>query len=371
MKIALVHDWLVGVRGGEKVLEDIIICLENNFNIDKLDIYTLVHRKNSQRKTIEEKEIKTSFIQKLPFGVKKYRYYLPLFPIAIESFNLMAYDAVISSSHAVAKGVLTSSDSVHICYCHTPMRYIWEQYFEYFGKSKGIKSLIYKVISNYLKIWDVSSSNRVDIFIANSLNVKNRIEKHYRRNATIVFPPVDTDFYNYDEKTKREDYFLVVSALVPYKRVDLAIEAFNDKYPLKIVGCGPEKRKLKKKAHKNIEFLENVSDKKLREYYSKAKALIFTSNEDFGIVPLEAQACGTPVIAYKKGGALETIKEGKTGIFFPEHTASSLLKGIDKFLNSRFNRGLLRENSMKFSRQVFRNKFAKNFKDTIKEKQID
>ncbi len=370
MNIALIHDWLVGIRGGEKVLEQIIIALKERYDINKLEIFTLVHKENSQSEIIEKEIINSSFIQKLPFGLKKYRYFLPVFPYAMESFDLNDFDLIISSSHAVAKGVIPNSKAIHICYNHTPMRYIWDHYHTYFGNSGFIKKMVYGFAAKKLREWDIISSNRVDFFIANSMNVRNRIRKIYRRDAYVIYPPVDTDFFSCEETIEKEDYFLIVSALVPYKKVELAIETFNKTdYRLKIIGEGPEKRKLKKLVkNNNIEFLGAVDDNLLKKYYCKAKALIFTAEEDFGIIPVEAQACGTPVIAYGKGGALETVIENETGVFFNYQTPESLLSAIDNFSKKMFNNRLLKENSKKFSKMNFRKEIIKFIDKSIEEK---
>ncbi len=372
LKIAVVHDWLVGRRGGEKVLEQILYVVEKNFNPEKLELFTLVHKKGSQSEIIEKQKINVSFIQKLPFGLKKYRNYLPLFPSAIESFDLKDYDLIISSSHAVAKGIIAAGGAVHVSYSHTPMRYIWDHYHTYFGDKKGLKKILYSSVANYLRIWDKVSSDRVDFFIANSNNVKERIKRYYKRDAEVIYPPVDTEFFTCESKIKRENYFLVVSAMVPYKKVELVIETFNrTNYNLKVVGDGPDYKKLRRKANNNIELLGWVEDEKLKELYSKAQALIFPTVEDFGIVPVEAQACGTPVIAYKAGGALETVIEDQTGIFFEEQTVSGLLVTIDKFLNKRFNSELIRKNSLKFSKENFRKKFSLFLERVLRERKID
>jgi glycosyltransferase involved in cell wall biosynthesis len=370
MNIALIHDWLVGIRGGEKVLEQIIIALKERYDIKRLEIFTLVHRKNSQSEIIENEIINTSFIQKLPLGLKKYRYFLPLFPYAIETFDLSDFDLVISSSHAVAKGVVPNSKAVHICYSHTPMRYIWDHYHTYFGNSGRIKKAVYNYTAKKLREWDIISSNRVDYFIANSNNVKNRIKKIYRRDARVIYPPVDTDFFSCEDAIEKGDYFLIVSALVPYKKVDVAIEAFNKTdYKLKIIGEGPEKKKLKKLVkNNNIEFIGAVDNDLLKKYYCKAKALIFPAEEDFGIVPVEAQSCGTPVIAYGKGGALETVINNETGIFFDYQTSEALLIAIDNFSKKMFNNRLLKENSKKFSKMNFKKEIIKFIDKSIKEK---
>ena len=371
LKIAVIHDWLVGRRGGEKVLEEILYVLENNFKPKKLEVFTLVYKKGTQAEIIEKQKINVSFIQKLPFGLKKYRNYLPLFPSAIESFELRDFNLIISSSHAVAKGIIPPPGALHVSYCHTPMRYIWDHFHTYFGNKKGVKRLFYSSVANYLRMWDQISSDRVDLFIANSANVKKRIERYYKKDSEIIYPPVDTDFFNCD-KAEKKDYFLVVSAMVPYKKIDIVIEAFNIfNLPLKIVGRGPDEKKLKRISKNNIEFLGFVEDAMLKKLYSEAKALIFPTEEDFGIVPVEAQACQTPVIAFKKGGATETVKEGITGVFFEEQTVESLSTAIDKFLNKRFNNVLIRENALKFSKENFRKNFSLVLERALKERKID
>jgi len=350
-KVALVHDWLTGQRGGEKVLE----ILAEIF--PRAPIYTLFHFKGSQIEEIEKKEIKTSFLQNLPFLKKKYRFYLPFYPLAAELFNLQEYDFIISSSHCVVKGVIPHPEALHICYLHSPVRYVWNQYFSYFSADKlsFFSKIIIPPFIHYLRLWDESSSSRVDYFIANSKNVSKRVEKYYRRFAEVIHPPVDTHFFKPGEEG--EDYYLIVSALVPYKRIDLAIEGFNQKgLPLKIVGQGPDYKKLKKSAKDNIQFLDSLNAQDLLRVYQRARALILPGEEDFGITSVEAQACGIPVIAYGRGGATESIIPKKTGLFFPELKVNSLLAVLDKFKSFEFNREIIRENAMKFSRDIFKEK---------------
>jgi len=351
MKIALVHDWLTGMRGGEKVLEALCEIFPS------ADIYTLVYIKGSVSKIIESKKIYTSFLQNFPNVEKYYRYYLPLMPFAIEQFDLSGYDLVISSSHCVAKGVKVGKNTLHICYCHTPMRYIWDMYEVYFGKDSRanfVTKILMKVLRKPLQNWDINSSKNVNYFVANSFNVKERIKRIYNREAEVVYPPVDTDFFVPSLESKK-DYYLTVSAFAPYKKINIVIEASNELgFPLKIIGSGQQEDYLKSLAkNKNIEFLGWVENEKLRYYYQNAKALIFPAEEDFGIVPVEAQACGTPVIAYKKGGALETVVEGETGIFFEEQTPQSVIKAIEKFEKMSFDKQKIRNNALKFSKQVF------------------
>lgn len=386
MKTALIHDWLTGMRGGESCLETLCEIYPH------ADIFTLLHNKGSVSACIEEKEIKTSFIQRLPF-LNKYRHYLPLFPTAIESFNLEQYELIISVNHCVAKGVITNPDAVHVCYCLTPMRYVWDMYYSYF-KDDGQKSLADKFIAfsaNYLRMWDVSSSVRVNHFIAISRYVANRILKYYGRESEVVYPPVDCASFKVSQR--RDGFYLMVSAFAPYKRVDLAIQAFNQlQLPLVIIGTGQDEKKLKKIASKNIEFLGWQSDETIADYYSKCKALIFPGKEDFGIVPLEAQASGRPVIAYGKGGICETVvplnpqsganqnsqltddnakletgnKQYATGMFFYEQTVSAAVNTIKEFekIEDVFDSTNIRNHALKFDTPVFREKL----KDCIEQK---
>lgn len=362
MKVAIIHDWLTGMRGGEKCLE--VFCEL----FPEADLYTLLHIKGAMSETIEQMEIKTSFIQKLPLVRKKYRSYLPLFPIAIEQFDLREYDLVISSSHCTAKGVITSPSACHICYCYTPMRYAWDLYHDYFGKGRlsYFSKRIIPLFINYLRIWDITSSHRVDYFLAISQYVAERIKKHYRRDTEVIYPPVDCSFFT--PQNVDEDYYLIVTALAPYKRVDLAIKVFNELgWPLKIIGDGQERKKLRAMAKKNIEFLGWQSNQVLKEYYTKCKALIFPGKEDFGIVPLEAQACGRPVIAYGRGGVLETVEDGITGIFFKEQTVESLTTAIRKFERMPFDKEKIRKRALRFDRPIFKQRIKEFVEDRFAE----
>ena len=352
-KIALVHDWLTGQRGGEKVLE----VLAELF--PQAPIYTLFHVRGSQSADIEGKAIRSSFLQRLPLAKRHYRSYLPLFPLAVELFDLQEFDLVVSSSHCAAKGVIPRPDALHISYIHSPMRYAWNQYFAYFSPGRlGVFSrwLIPPVISA-LRVWDVASSARTDIFVANSRNVARRIEKYYRREAEVIPPPVDTDFFKPAASSAAGSYFLIVSALVPYKRIDLAVEVFNRTgQELWIVGQGPEFRKLRRSAKSNIRFLGSLPAEDLRQAYRGGWALLQPWEEDFGIATLEAQACGLPVIAYGRGGARETVLPGKTGLLFEALSAAGLAGALDNFQGLAFNKSAARKNAMRFSRQIFKKK---------------
>ncbi len=369
LKVAIVHDWLTGMRGGEKCLEVFCEMFPN------APIYTLVHNKGKLSNTIENHKIITSFIQKLPFANKHHQWYLPLFPSAIEQFDLREYDLVLSTSHCVAKGIITAPRTIHICYCHTPMRYAWEMYNEYFSPAKlnFIKRILIPPMISYLRLWDVVSANRVDYFIANSNHVAKRIKKYYHRSAKVIYPPVETNFFTpskyplpdykeggYKEATLNKrifvkgEYFLTVSALVPYKRLDIAVRAFNElKLPFIIIGDGAERKKLERLAKSNIIFIGWQDKDSLLDYYQNCKAFIFPGEEDFGITPLEAQATGNPVIAYKAGGALETVIENKTGLFFYPQTTDALIKTIEDFNRRKWDSDSIRQNAMKFSRERF------------------
>ncbi len=356
-KIALVHYWLTGMRGGEKVVESICNVFPN------IDIFTLVYNKEKISDTINSHKITTSFIQKMPFGRSKYRNYLPFMPVAIEQFDLSEYDIVISSESGVAKGVLTQPETCHICYVHTPMRYLWNMYFDYLeNEASGFfKRTFIRYYFNYLRVWDYSSASRVNYFVCNSNNVRKRILKYYNRDAEVIYPPVDVNKFKCTEN--KEDYYLIVSQLVSYKKVDLAIEAFNELgSKLVIVGEGPELTKLKKIAKNNIEFAGWQASDALVDYYANAKAFIFPGEEDFGITPVEAQASGTPVIGFGKGGLTETVIDKKTGVFFKKQTKEDLIDAVKYFEANQhiFVPDEIRNNSLRFSKANFEEKI-KNF----------
>lgn len=353
-KIALVHYWLTGMRGGEKVVQS--IC--NIF--PEVDIFTLVYDKEKISDTINNHRITTSFIQKLPFAKRRYQNYLPFMPVAIEQFDLSDYDLVISSESGIAKGVLTKPETCHICYCHSPMRYLWNMYFDYMKNEKmgPLKRNFIKWYFNYLRVWDLASASRVDYFISNSHNVRKRIKKYYRRDAEVIYPPVNIE--SFKPVGDKKDYYLMVSQLVSYKRIDLAIEAFNElEKELVIIGEGPELKKLKKRAKSNIRFMGWTDNSELALYYAEARAFIFPGEEDFGITPVEAQASGTPVIGYGRGGLCETVIDGKTGILFETQDSESLVKAVKSFESSGIedNHEIIRQNSRKFSTGEFEERF--------------
>jgi glycosyltransferase involved in cell wall biosynthesis len=352
IKIALVHDWLTGMRGGEKVLE--VLCEL----YPQAPLYTLLHNRGSVSPIIEEREIHPSFIDRLPLKKTGYRNYLPLFPRAIESFDFSGYDLILSTSHAVAKGARPAPGALHICYCHTPMRYIWELYNDYFGPGRAglLTRTAMSFLAPRLRRWDVESSSRVHHFIANSRNVAERIRQYYRRPADVIHPPVNLDQFTLSQSD--DGYFLIVSALVPYKRVDLVIEVFNRSGErLLIVGTGPERKHLQSIAASNIEFLGWQSNQELARLYTRCRALIFPGIEDFGIVPLEAMASGKPVIAFGAGGALETViddPQKPTGVFFREQTPDALAEALRKLRTLRFDPAAIRAHAERFDRRTFK-----------------
>lgn len=354
-KVALVHDWLPFMGGAERVLTNFLELYPG------APIYTTICNKSRLDLPLKEADIITSNLQKEGKEIENHRKLFPFMPTAMESFDLNEYDIVLSSSSSVAKGVITKPDTMHICYCHSPMRYGWEFSHEYAGKMAGKGGIKSKILSYFLtgiRLWDNASSDRVDYFIANSENVARRIWKHYRRESVVIHPPVRCNLFNISDID--EDYFLIVSRLQEYKKIDLAIEAFNELgLPLVIIGDGPERKRLEEMANKNIKFLGRESDQVIKRYYSRCRAFIFPGEEDFGITPLEAMASGRPVIAYGKGGALETVLEAKTGIFFEEQTVSSLINAIKKFEEINFDKNIIRKHAERFDESVFKFKVEK------------
>jgi len=345
MKLALVHDWLNGMRGGEKVLE--VLC----DLFPDANLYTLFYEPDRVSAKIRQMNPRASVLQRFPGARRRYRYYLPLYPWAIGKFDMSGYDVVISSSHCAAKGVRLNDRQVHICYCHAPMRYVWEQYDAYFrGRNRWrLSSLAMRLLRERLRRWDIATAKRVNTFIANSATVANRIARYYGCEARVIHPPVDTDRFCPRASDAQSDYFLVVAALVAYKRMDLAVEAFSRiGRPLWVVGEGPERRRLERSAGATIRFLGWVGDDELVDLYNGCRALIFPGEEDFGITAVEAQACGRPVIALRKGGVVETVLEHRTGLFFDEPTVESLCQAIGAFDGSHFDRGVIRGHAERF-----------------------
>jgi len=352
LRVALVHHWLVRMRGGEKVLESLCRIFP------QADLYTLVLDPKAITDRINCHSITTSWIQKLPFATRYYSQYLPLFPIAIEQFDLSHYDLVISSDASVAKGVITRPETCHICYCHTPMRYAWSASHRYRESVPGSwRRYVVAFLMSYLRTWDAVAAQRVDYFIANSQTVAGRIQKYYRREAAVIYPPIATP--NLEGSNSIADYYLAVGHLVPYKRFDLAVEAFNELgRPLIIIGEGPEGSRLKKRARENIRMIKWVSATALQQYLSQCRALIFPGEEDFGMIVAEAHACGRPVVALSRGGALEIVVPGVNGVCFEEESAASLVQAVRRFeaVEARFNPAIIKNTATAFSEEHFEEK---------------
>ena len=354
LRVALVHDWLTGMRGGEKCLE--VLCEI----FPSADLYTLVHRRGSVSPSIESRRVRESWIAKLPFGRSRYRSYVALYPLAIESFDLGAYDLVVSTSHCAAKGALTRSDTLHVCYCFTPVRYFWDLYSEYFGPGRGgaLERFLAPWVAHRFRIWDRVSADRVDLFVADSKHVRDRIAKHYRRPSRVIYPPVDTAFFTPEGDAASGPPegapYLVVSALVPYKGVERAIRVANRKgLPLRIVGSGPERKRLGALAGSTVRFDEWLSMESLREAYRGCRALIQAHEEDFGIAPLEAMACGRPAVALRRGGAGEVVAPA-TGVLFDEESDEGLERAIEEFETQRFDAVSIRRHAIEFDRERYR-----------------
>ena len=353
MKTALVYDWFAeGSGGGEKAFEAI-------YNLFPSPIYTLLRNLDSiKERSFASEAIQSSFIQKLPKALKYYRNYLPLYPLAIEQFDLSAYDLILSCSHCAAKGVLTHADQIHLCYCYTPMRYAWDLTHQYLQDYKSWRKILIRFFLHYLRLWDVQSAVRVDAFAAISHHVAKRIQKTYGRKSVVIYPPVDTDFFEVSHK--KADFYVAASRMVPYKKMDLIVEAFGlmPEKKLVVIGDGPDLQKIKAKASKNIEIIGYQSNADLKKYLQQAKALIFAPIEDFGILPVEAQACGTPVIAFGKGASLETVKDGVTGLFFKEQTPEAIQAAVKQFERVEFDSAVIRTHAETFNSHRFAEEFG-------------
>jgi glycosyltransferase involved in cell wall biosynthesis len=349
MRVAIVHYWLVGMRGGEKVVE--VLCEM----FPQADIFTHAYRPERIADRINQHPVRTTFIARLPFARRLYRVYLPLMPLALEQLDLREYDLVISSESGPAKGVITRPETLHLCYCHTPMRYVWSMYFDYARNANWAARIAISWLIHRLRLWDAQSASRVDFFVANSSNVSRQINKYYRRPSLVIHPPVDVD--TFAPSNKIESYYLCVGQLVRYKRFDLAIEACNSlAAPLVIIGEGEEYRKLRRLAGRTITFLGRLDAAALRHFYARCRALLFPGEEDFGIVPIEAMASGRPVIAFRRGGAVETVIPRVTGILFDEQTQAALADAIREFegMASSFEASRLVEQARRFSKENFK-----------------
>lgn len=362
MRVAIVHDWLVTYGGAERVLEQMLVCFPD------ADLFSLVDSlPEGQRGFIKNKPVTTSFIQKLPLGKKRYRAYLPLMPFAVEQWDLSKYDIVITSCYAVAKGVLVGPDQLHICMCYSPIRYAWDLQHQYLSEANlehGIKSMFARWLLHKIRLWDVRTANGVDKFIGISHFIARRIEKVYRRDSAVIYPPVDISGFSL--RAEKEDFYLTASRMVPYKKIPMIVEAFSampDKR-LVVIGDGPEFERCRKLAGPNVELMGWQPFEVLKDRMQRARAFIFAAEEDFGITPLEAQACGTPVIAFGKGAVLETIRpphlDRPTGVFYKEQTPQTVMKAVGYFEQERhrFSAAACRDNVLRFSPERFRIEFS-------------
>ncbi len=359
MKVAIVHDWLVTYAGAERVLEQMLVVYP------EADVFSLFDTvPAAERGFLGGRAVRTSFLQRLPGVRRRYRSFLPLMPLAIEQLDLSGYDLVLSSSYAVAKGVLTGPNQLHLCYCHSPMRYAWDlqhQYLRQTGLDRGVRGALARWMLHRMRVWDVRTAAGVDGFIANSRYIAKRIWKAYRRKCTVIYPPVDVDAFT--PAGSREDFYLTASRMVPYKRIDLIVQAFAamPQRRLVVIGDGPEARRIRGLGARNIEFMGRQPFEILRDRLRRARAFVFAAEEDFGIAPLEAQACGTPVLAYGRGGLLEAIRDldqpQPTGILFPEQTVSSLTHAVERFEREggQIDSDTCRQNALRFGAERFRN----------------
>lgn len=358
LKVAIVHYWLVNWRGGEKVIESLLELYP------QADLFAHVYDESLTEGKLVGRTVNTTFISKLPKSKKHYQKYLPFMPIALEQLDLREYDLVISSESGPAKGVITRPDALHICYCHSPMRYVWDMYPDYIKSTGKINRLLMRPLIHYMKIWDRLSADRVDYFISNSMFIKQRIAKFYRRESEVINPPVDISEFVFDEK--KSDFYLVLGQLTPYKRADLVVDAFIESgKKLVVIGDGEQYKDLKRKETKNISIMGRADWDVCKEHLSKAKALIFPGVEDFGMVPVEAMACGTPVLAYAKGGALETVSDGVSGYFFYEQSIDAINACVNEFESKQLDLKAVRSWSEKFSKENFLTKISEFVKSKM------
>ena len=365
MKIAIVHDWLTNMGGAEQV----VINFKEIY--PDAPIYTTFYNPNNLDPKLRNIDVRTSYLQKKKM-VTNHKKYFPFMPRAFENFDLSEYDVVLSSSSSCAKGVITKPGCIHICYCHTPMRYAWEKKDEYTKDMGALKKKLVNILLHYMRIWDVASSNRVDYFIANSRAVQERIKKYYNRDSEVIPGPIRCNYFNISETDG--DYYFIVSRLVKYKRFDLAVQACKELgRKLVIIGDGPERKKLEKIAgnNKNIIFLGRQDDDTVKKYMQECKALLFPGEEDFGLVPIETQSCGRPVIAYKKGGVLDTVIDGETGILFNEQSVESLKNAILKFENMKFDKQKIRKHALEFDEEIFKKRIKEFIDRKTEENYID
>jgi glycosyltransferase involved in cell wall biosynthesis len=362
MKVAIIHYWLVGMRGGEKVIEAFSDLYPD------ADIFTHVYAPDMISEKIRKHKIIPSFINSLPLAKKMYKTYLPLMPVALEQLDLRGYDLIISSESGPAKGIVAPANAVHVCYCHTPMRYIWNMYHEYRQGAGRLTQALMPMLSHYLRMWDVTSAWRVDSFVANSATVAARINRYYGVGAEVIYPPVDVDAFHVAEPATVGDFYLMAGELVPYKRPDLAVRAFNESgLELVVIGGGEMLDELRRIAGPTVKVLGQQSFDVLRDHYARCRALVFPGEEDFGMVPVEAMASGRPVIAFGRGGATETVVDGETGLFFEEQSVEAIASAIKRFQNFTVDPAKISDHARRFARDHFLTKFKRHV-DTLMEK---
>lgn len=360
MRVALVHDYLINSRGGERLF----LCIAELF--PDADIYTLIYSGARTPVEFRSRHIHTSFAQRLPLAARLDKLYFPLYPFAVEQFDLRDYDLVISSTSAWSHGVLTQPETCHIGYFLSPFRYAWHWYHDFMQSNRGVKRWVLAYLLSKIRQWDISAAKRVDYFAAISNNVRLRILKYYRQDAQVIYPPVNTRLFRV--AADHEDFFLIVSALVPYKRVDIAVRAFTDLgLPLVVIGEGTERRRLEGLAGPNVKFLGALGDEAVRDFYSRCRAFVFTANEDYGLTPLEAQASGRPVIAYGAGGALETVQGGITGVFYPEQSPEALMDTVTAFCKLSLDPSTIRAHAERFDIVHFRARFGTFIDSRVRE----
>lgn len=363
LKTALVHHWLVTQRGGESVFDALLEMFPGS------DIFTLVYGSGRASPTLQQRAVRTSLLQHFPFATRWYPYYLPFFPWATDQMDLSGYPLVISSDAATMKGIRTLPGALHICYCHTPIRYVWSGYDEYARQLGRVSRILFQRVARSLRRWDFEAAQRVTYFVANSQTVAARIRRFYGRESTVIYPPVDTDYFVPDHQARGSgDYYLLVSQLVPYKRADLVIDAFNRSgRPLKIIGEGSERQKLERRSRPNVQILGPQPREIIRRYLQSCSGFVFAGEEDFGIVMAEALACGTPVLAFGRGGAAEIVQDMHTGVLFKEQSVDSLLEGLSRLESNQFDPEELRGSVLRFGRERFMNEFSQLVQEVVRE----
>ena len=364
MRVAIIHYWLVGMRGGEKVVEALCEMYP------QADIFTHVYVPDKVSDRIRQHRIIPTFINSLPRAARMYKTYLPLMPLALEQLDLRGYDLIISSESGPAKGIIPPSDALHVCYCHTPMRYIWNMYHDYRSGAGRITRMVMPALSHYLRLWDATSAARVDSFVANSTTVAGRIRRYYKSDSTVIYPPVDTESFSIAAQSELGEYYLMAGELVSYKRPDLAVRAFNEmKQKLVVIGGGEMLDEIRRIAGPTVTVMGSQPFDVLKHHYARCRALVFPGEEDFGMVPVEAMASGRPVIAFGRGGATETVLDGVSGVFFAEQTVEAICSAVKRLADIEINPQAIADHASQFGRKPFFEKMRKHIDGLIAERQ--